>query len=110
LQNARRCAFCGGKPLLNGDNLKLTFNETGKSILNINGMTFNAGGLGLGTLTAGTDFLDSFSANGVIAKLSTASTGWLQVKLPGACRRLPGSAWLRSLGYFLGGRCYLCVK
>ena len=63
-----------GVNLLNGDNLKLTFNETGKSSLNINGVTFNAGGLGLGSLTAGTDFLDSFSANAVIAKLSTASS------------------------------------
>ena len=62
-----------GVNLLNGDNLKLTFNETGKSTLNINGVTFNAGGLGLGSLTAGTDFLDSYSANAVIAKLSTAS-------------------------------------
>ena len=62
-----------GVNLLNGDNLKLTFNETGKSTLNITGVTFNAGGLGLGSLTAGTDFLDSFSANAVIAKLSTAS-------------------------------------
>jgi flagellin len=62
-----------GVNLLNGDNLKLTFNETGKSTLNINGVTFNSGGLGLGTLTAGTDFLDSFSANAVITKLGTAS-------------------------------------
>jgi len=30
-----------GVNLLNGDNLKLTFNETGKSTLNINGVTFN---------------------------------------------------------------------
>jgi flagellin-like hook-associated protein FlgL len=63
-----------GVNLLNGDNLKLTFNETGKSTLNINGVTFNSGGLGLGTLTSGTDFLDSYSANAVIAKLSTASS------------------------------------
>jgi len=63
-----------GVNLLNGDNLKLTFNETGKSTLNINGVTFNSGGLGLGTLTAGTDFLDSFSANAIIAKLGTASS------------------------------------
>ena len=62
-----------GVNLLNGDNLKLTFNETGKSTLNITGVTFNAGGLGLGSLTAGTDFLDSFSANAIIAKLSSAS-------------------------------------
>ena len=63
-----------GVNLLNGDNLKLTFNETGKSTLNINGVTFNSGGLGLGALTSGTDFLDSYSANAVIAKLSTASS------------------------------------
>jgi flagellin-like hook-associated protein FlgL len=63
-----------GVNLLNGDNLKLTFNETGTSTLNITGVTFNSGGLGLGTLTAGTDFLDSFSANAIIAKLSTASS------------------------------------
>ena len=63
-----------GVNLLNGDNLKLTFNETGKSTLNITGVTFNAGGLGLGSLTAGTDFLDSFSANAIIAKLGTASS------------------------------------
>ena len=35
-------------------------------------MTFNAGGLGLGSLTSGTDFLDSVSANSVISKLSSA--------------------------------------
>ena len=36
-----------GINLLNGDNLKLTFNETGKSTLNITGVNFNAAGLGL---------------------------------------------------------------
>src|ERR1700737_1563144 len=62
-----------GINLLNGDSLKLTFNETGKSTLNINGVTYNATGLGLNTLTAGTDFLDNNSANATIAKLSSAS-------------------------------------
>jgi len=62
-----------GVNLLNGDNLKLTFNETGKSSLNIAGVTFNATGLGLGTLAAGTDFLDSTSANSILSKLSTAA-------------------------------------
>jgi flagellin len=66
-------ASFNGVNLLNNDNLKLTFNETGKSTLNIQGVTFNAGGLGLGSLTAGTDFLDSVSANSVISKLSSAS-------------------------------------
>ncbi len=63
-----------GINLLNGDNLKLTFNETGKSTLNITGVTFSATGLGLATLTSGTDFLDSGSANKVITKLGTASS------------------------------------
>jgi flagellin-like hook-associated protein FlgL len=63
-----------GINLLNGDNLKLTFNETGKSTLNIQGVTFNAGGLGLASLTGGTDFLDSASANAQLTKLSSASS------------------------------------
>jgi flagellin-like hook-associated protein FlgL len=62
-----------GINLLNGDNLKLTFNETGKSTLNISGVTFNASGLGLSSLVAGTDFLDSSSANKVITALGNAS-------------------------------------
>src|SRR5450631_4297823 len=41
-----------GINLLNGDTLKLTFNETGKSTLNIQGVTFSATGLGLAALTA----------------------------------------------------------
>jgi flagellin-like hook-associated protein FlgL len=62
-----------GINLLNGDNLKLTFNETGKSTLNITGVTYNATGLGLNTLVSGTDFLDNNSANATIAKISAAS-------------------------------------
>jgi flagellin-like hook-associated protein FlgL len=67
-------ASFNGINLLNGDNLKLTFNETGKSTLNVQGVTFNAGGLGLASLTSGTDFLDNQSANAVLTKLGTAST------------------------------------
>jgi flagellin-like hook-associated protein FlgL len=63
-----------GINLLNGDNLKLTFNETGKSTLNVLGVTFNASGLGLAALTSGTDFLDNASANKALALLGTAST------------------------------------
>src|SRR6478752_5163084 len=66
-------ASFNGINLLNGDNLKLTFNETGKSTLNIQGVTFNAGGLGLASLTSGTDFLDNSSANAALTKLSSAS-------------------------------------
>ncbi|TMJ48782.1 MAG: hypothetical protein E6G85_23320 [Alphaproteobacteria bacterium] len=62
-----------GINLLFGDDLKLTFNETGKSTLSVPGVTFDAAGLGLGPLTAGTDFLDNSSANAVIAKVTAAS-------------------------------------
>ncbi|MGY3444389.1 MULTISPECIES: flagellin N-terminal helical domain-containing protein [unclassified Bradyrhizobium] len=67
-------ASFNGINLLNGDSLKLTFNETGKSTLSITGVTFSASGLGLKSLTAGTDFLDNNSANSVIASLSSASS------------------------------------
>jgi flagellin len=63
-----------GINLLNGDNLKLTFDETAKSTLSITGVTYNAGGLGLASLTVGTDFLDNSSANKALAILGTAST------------------------------------
>ncbi|UFZ04517.1 flagellar protein [Bradyrhizobium ontarionense] len=67
-------ASFNGVNLLNGDTLKLTFNETGKSSLSITGVTFNTGGLGLSTLTSGTDFLDNSSANKVITVLNAASS------------------------------------
>jgi flagellin-like hook-associated protein FlgL len=62
-----------GINLLNGDDLKLTFNETGKSTLTIKGVTFNATGLGLASLVSGTDFLDSNSGKALLVKLSNAS-------------------------------------
>ncbi len=40
-------ASFNGINLLGGDTLKLTFNETGKSTLNIQGVNFNPAGLGL---------------------------------------------------------------
>jgi flagellin len=63
-----------GINLLNGDTLNLTFDETGASKLAISGVTFNTTGLGLANLTAGTDFLDSNSANTVLSALTQAST------------------------------------
>ncbi len=66
-------ASFNGINLLNGDNLKLTFNENGKSTLNISGVSYNAAGLGLAAVVVGTDFLDSGSANATIAKITTAS-------------------------------------
>jgi flagellin len=63
-----------GVNLLGGDTLKLVFNETGKSTLSITGVSFNDTGLGLSTLTSGTDFLDNKSANAVLSTLNAAST------------------------------------
>ena len=63
-----------GVNLLNGDTLNLTFDETGKSKLAITGVTFNTAGLGLSSLTSGTDFLDNNSANSVLTTLTKAST------------------------------------
>jgi flagellin len=63
-----------GINLLNGDTLNLTFDETGASKLAITGVTFNDAGLGLSTLTANVDFLDSNSANKVLSQLTAAST------------------------------------
>jgi flagellin len=63
-----------GVNLLQGDTLNLTFDETGKSTLAIQGVTFNTAGLNLSPLTTGTDFLDSNSANKVLASLQNASS------------------------------------
>jgi len=67
-------ASFNGINLLVGDQLKLTFNETGKSTLNIVGVSFNAAGLGLANLASGTDFIDNAATNKVVAYLSGAST------------------------------------
>jgi flagellin len=66
-------ASYNGINLLNGDQLKLTFNETGTSTLKIQGVTFNASGLNLTKLTAGTDFIDNASANATLKTLNSAS-------------------------------------
>jgi flagellin len=66
-------ASFNGVNLLNGDTLKLTFNETGKSTLSITGVTFNLAGLGLSNLTPTTDFLDNRSANSALTSLNSAS-------------------------------------
>jgi flagellin len=63
-----------GINLLFGDTLKLTFDETAKSTLSITGVTYDANGLGLSSLTAGTDFLDNNSANNALTALNAAST------------------------------------
>ena len=67
-------ASFNGVNLLGGDTLKLTFNETGKSTLNITGVNFNAAGLGLANLTTGIDFIDNSATNKVVSSLAAAST------------------------------------
>ncbi len=67
-------ASFNGVNLLNGDQLKLVFNETGKSTLTIEGVVFDPEGLGLGELAAGTDFLDNANTNGILDKLNAASS------------------------------------
>jgi len=74
ISNTAQDASFNGINLLNGDTLKLIFNETGKLTLSITDVTFDSNGLGLTSLTAGTDFLDSASANKVLSLLSAAST------------------------------------
>ncbi|MBR1125408.1 flagellin [Bradyrhizobium lablabi] len=63
-----------GINLLNGDTLKLTFNETGKSTLTITGVNFDPAGLGLSSLVQGTDFIDNSSTNKILESLNAASS------------------------------------
>ena len=65
-------ASFNGINLLAGDTLKLVFNETGKSVLNIQGVNFTPAGLGLGNLTSGTDFIDNNRTNLVLTSLNSA--------------------------------------
>jgi len=58
---------------VNGHNLQLVFDETGKATLNIQGPTENDNGLGLANLTQGTDFVDNNSTNQILASLATAT-------------------------------------
>jgi hypothetical protein len=67
-------ASFNGVNLLAGDTLKLVFNETGKSTLNITGTQLTPVGLGLPTLIAGVDFIDNAAANKTLTALNVAST------------------------------------
>ncbi len=66
-------ASFNGINLLDGNSLKLVFDETGKSTLTIAGVTFDPAGLGLGSLTVGTDFTDNVLTGKVLTALNTAS-------------------------------------
>jgi flagellin-like hook-associated protein FlgL len=67
-------ASFNGVNLLNGDNLQLVFDETAKSTLNIQGVTYDANGLGLANLTQGVDLVDNHSTNQIMASLQTATS------------------------------------
>ena len=66
-------ASFNGINLLDGNSLKMIFDETGKSTLTIAGVTFNPNGLGLASLTTGTDFTDNVLTSKVLTALNTAS-------------------------------------
>ena len=66
-------ASFNGVNLLGGDTLKLTFNETGKSTLSIQGVNFNPAGLGLDVLSTGA-FKDNAAINDIVTSLNGASS------------------------------------
>ena len=67
-------ASFNGINLLDGNSLKLIFNETGKSTLTIAGVSFDPNGLGLASLAAGTDFIDNVVTGKVLTALNNASS------------------------------------
>lgn len=62
-----------GKNLLDGDDLKVTFNEDGSSSLTIGGVDFDSAGLGLSSVTAG-DFDTDANIEATLATLDTATS------------------------------------
>jgi flagellin-like hook-associated protein FlgL len=66
-------ASFNGINLLDGNSLKMIFDETGKSTLTIAGVTFNPNGLGLSSLVPGTDFTDNVLTGKVLTALNNAS-------------------------------------
>jgi hypothetical protein len=66
-------ASYNGINLLNGDDLKVSFNENGSSSLTIKGVSFDSNSLGMNQQT-GTTFQDNDKIDSVIAKIDTALT------------------------------------
>lgn len=64
-------ASLNGINLLNGDSLQVIFNEDNSSSLSINGVTFDAAGLGINPVTAG-DFQSNASINTLLGNLGDA--------------------------------------
>lgn len=73
IDNTAADASYNGVNLLAGDQLQLTFNETGKSKVNITGVQFNSAGLGLQTLQSSA-FQDNNATNAILTTLNTVST------------------------------------
>jgi len=74
LKTTAQDASFNGINLLDGNSLKLIFNETGKSTLTIAGVSFDPNGLGLAPLAAGTDFIDNVLTGKVLTALNNASS------------------------------------
>jgi flagellin-like hook-associated protein FlgL len=68
-----RDASYNGVNLLNGDNLKVVFNENGSSSMTIAGVKFNSIGLGL-TAISGTGFQDNAIINTTLTTINTSLT------------------------------------
>jgi flagellin len=66
-----RDASYNGINILNGDNLKVTFNEDGSSALDIAGVTFTVAGLGLSSLTGG-EFQTNGSIDTILGQIDNA--------------------------------------
>jgi flagellin-like hook-associated protein FlgL len=66
-------ASYNGVNLLNGDNLKVVFNENGTSSLTISGVTFDSSGLGLTSVSSG-EFQNNTNIDGEVSKLDSALT------------------------------------
>jgi flagellin len=66
-------ASYNGINLLNGDDLKVSFNENGSSSLTIKGVSFDSNSLGMNQQT-GTTFQDNDKIDSVISKIDTALT------------------------------------
>ncbi len=62
-----------GKNLLDGDDLKVVFNEDGSSSLNIGGVTFDSAGLGLSSVASG-DFDSDANIEATLSTLDTATS------------------------------------
>jgi len=71
IDSMARDSSYNGVNLLFGDTLKVVFNENGSSVLDIEGVTFDAAGLGLTDLT-GDEFQNNVTTDAVLARVDEA--------------------------------------